>query len=94
MIAVYRQKEYDYLQLDNYVMKKAITIIALTGSALIIMSSFRVGSMVAMFLLAGQVPGTSIIMSPTETFMLIALVAGFTVARLMTPPLRRLAIRR
>ena len=74
-------------------MKKAITILALIGSLIIILSSFQFGQAVTMFLLAGLVPGTNIVVSPNEMFMVIALIAGFAMARLITPGIRRLTVK-
>ena len=71
-------------------MKQVITITALIGSLIIILSTFHIGNAIAYFLLAGVVPGTDIVISPSEMFVLIAGVAGFSIARLTISPLRRL----
>jgi hypothetical protein len=75
-------------------MKKVITLSALVGSLIIILSSFQFGHALAYFLLAGIIPGTDIVVSPSQMLVILALVAGFAIARLMTPPLRRLTIKR
>ncbi len=75
-------------------MKKAITILALTGSLIIILSSFQFDQVLAMFLLAGLVPGTDIVVSPNQMFVVISLITGFILARLITPRIRHLTPRR
>ncbi len=68
-------------------MKKAITIVALGGSLLIILGSFHVGEALTLFMLAGVIPGTNILISPTQTLVLIGLISGFALSRLITPRL-------
>lgn len=76
------------------IMKKVIVYLALIGSLIIILSSFQFGHALAFFLLAGIIPGTDIIVSPSQMFTIIALIAGFAISRLVTPQLRSLVIKR
>lgn len=63
-------------------MKKAATIILVALSALLILDSMQAGQALMMFLLAGIIPGTSVVMSGSAALSLFASLAGFTVARL------------
>ena len=71
-------------------MKKVVTVLAVLGSLIIILSSLQFDHALTMFLLVGLVPGTDIVVSPGQMFMAVGLIAGFALARLVTPPLRRL----
>jgi hypothetical protein len=72
------------------IMKKTVTVLALLGSLIIILSSFQFGHAITMFLLAGLIPGTDIIVSPDQMFSGIALIAGFSLSVLVTSSVRRL----
>ncbi|HWT39857.1 MAG TPA: hypothetical protein VN081_01095 [Dongiaceae bacterium] len=63
-------------------MKKLVTIIFLSLSAILILDSMNVGQAVAMFLLAGVIPGTNIALSGTIMLEVFALLIGFTLARI------------
>jgi hypothetical protein len=62
-------------------MKKALTILLLILSGIIILDSLNAGHAVVMFLLAGVIPGTNIIMSADQTLELFTLLIGFTLSR-------------
>ncbi len=63
-------------------MKKTLTIIFITMSALLILDSMDFSHAVAMFLLAGVVPGTSMVLNADRMLELFALLLGFVVARI------------
>lgn len=62
-------------------MKKTLTIIFIVFSGLLILDSMNAGHALAMFLLAGIVPGTNIIVNAHTMLTSIAGVLGFIVAR-------------
>jgi len=64
-------------------MKKAITIICITLSALLVLDTMNAWHAVAMFYLAGDVPGTNITLSANTMLQLFALLIGFVVARII-----------
>lgn len=63
-------------------MKKVITIICLALSAVIILDSFNALHAVAMFYLAGEIPGTRTSISPSTMLSVFALLIGFVLARI------------
>jgi len=63
-------------------MKKTITIILIILSLLFILDSFNFSHAMMMFLLAGVVPGTNVIIDGAQMLELFALITGFTVARI------------
>lgn len=67
------------------------TIITLcTGvSLLIILDSLNAGHALAMFLLAGVIPGTNITISGARMFEFFMLIGGFTLARITLLALKR-----
>jgi hypothetical protein len=65
-------------------MKKTFTIIFLSLSALLILDSMDMSHALAMFLLAGIVPGTNIVLTADYMLMLFALLLGFVLARVCT----------
>jgi len=65
-------------------MKKAIIFTSLTLSILMILDSVNAGHAVFMFLLAGIIPGTTIVLSPTDMMSLFSLLIGFVLARIVT----------
>lgn len=62
-------------------MKKTLTIIFITLSALLILDSMGTAHAMAMFLLAGIVPGTNIAISADRMLEFFALLIGFVLAR-------------
>ena len=74
-------------------MKKAIVITCTALSALIILDSMNAGHALVMFLLAGQVPGTNLILSGARMMELFALLMGFVMARVTSYIIRSLTQR-
>jgi hypothetical protein len=64
-------------------MKKSIAIILTILSGILILDSFQAAQAVMMLVLAGEVPGTSIILSATTMLETCLLITGFVCARLM-----------
>jgi hypothetical protein len=64
-------------------MKKAITITLTALSALLILDSFGVWHAIAMFFLAGEIPGTRTSVSADTMLSIFALLFGFVLARLV-----------
>lgn len=62
-------------------MKKLLTIVFISLSAILILDSMNVGQAVTMFLLAGVIPGTNVALSGATMLELFALLIGFTLAR-------------
>lgn len=71
-------------------MKKIITIIFTSLSVLIVLDSMNFSHTIMMFLLAGVIPGTNITIDGAQMLELIALIAGFTLARVMTFAIRNI----
>lgn len=63
-------------------MRKAITIILTILSALIILDSMQAAQALMVFLLAGVVPGTNIVISGGAALSVFTGLLGFTAARL------------
>jgi len=63
-------------------MKKLITTTCLILSALLILDSMNAGQALAMFYLAGQVPGTNTSVSASTMMEFFALLTGFVLARI------------
>ncbi|HEY8992450.1 MAG TPA: hypothetical protein VIM37_01210 [Candidatus Microsaccharimonas sp.] len=63
-------------------MKKLITTICLVLSAVIILDSFNTWHALAMFYLAGEIPGTHTSISAGTMMSVFALLIGFVLARL------------
>jgi len=64
-------------------MKKTIAIILTIFSLLLILDSFNFGHALMMFYLAGVIPGTNVAIDGAQMLEFFAIVAGFTVARVM-----------
>lgn len=71
-------------------MRNVIIALCLIGSLTLILSAFQAGQAVLMFLLAGVIPGTNISLSPTETLVIICLIAGFVISRITIPTFTQL----
>lgn len=71
-------------------MKKVLSIIAISLSFILILDSMNAGYALTMFLLAGIVPGTNIVVSADQMLNLCALLIGFIVARLSVQALQAL----
>ena len=72
-------------------MKKTIIILCLILSGLLILDSFHVGQAIVMFLLAGEIPGTSSSISAAVLLEVYLIAAGFICARLVVFAVRRAA---
>lgn len=71
-------------------MKKALTILLLSLSIMLILDSLNAGHALVMFLLAGVIPGTSVTISGSTMLEIFAVLFGFTLSR-VTIALIRLA---
>lgn len=58
-------------------MKKTITILSTIGSLLIILDTMNLGHSIVLFLFVGQIPGTSLLLSPVD--MMAATATAFTI---------------
>lgn len=63
-------------------MKKIITITSLILSALLILDSMNVGSALVMFIIAGQIPGTSVSIDAGSMLLFFMLISGIIAGRL------------
>jgi len=63
-------------------MKKLIITTCLILSALLILDSMNAGQAIAMFYLAGQIPGTKNSVSASTMMEFFALLIGFVLARI------------
>jgi hypothetical protein len=63
-------------------MKKAITIICVILSAILILDSMNMWHALVMFYLAGEIPGTRTSLSASTMMELFALLIGFVIARI------------
>lgn len=70
-------------------MRKSLTVIFTILSGLIILDSLQFGHAIAMFLLAGVIPGTNLVLSPTVTLELFALLIGFVMSRIVIGVMRQ-----
>jgi len=73
---------------ETNTMKNTITIIATTLSLLLILDSFNFGHALMMFYLAGVIPGTNFAIDGAQMLEFFAIIAGFTVARVMAYAIR------
>lgn len=62
-------------------MKNTISIIFIILALMLILDSMNIGHMVAMFLLAGIIPGTNLVLNAERMLELFALLIGFVLAR-------------
>lgn len=62
-------------------MRKSVIITCLILSGIIILDSLNAGHALAMFLLAGIIPGTSTVVSAQTMLELFTLLFGFTLSR-------------
>lgn len=63
-------------------MKKTLTIILLSLSAIIMLDSLNAGHAFVMFFLAGVVPGTNISIDAAHMLQIFTLLIGFTLSRI------------
>lgn len=85
---------YLYTLARLYTMKKALTLLFTLLSILIILDSLNAGHAVAMFLLAGVIPGTNLVLDATRTLELFLLLSGFTLSRIILNAVRIVIARR
>lgn len=72
-----------YIQANySYIMKKAITITLTALSAILILDSMNFGYALAMFYLAGIVPGTNLVIDADRMLSLFVILLGFVLARI------------
>jgi len=64
-------------------MKKAVTIICLSLSAILILDSVNAGHAVFMFFLAGVIPGTNMAISADSMLLSFTFLTGFTLSRII-----------
>lgn len=83
MLAIYDNDLYSWENLKEVDgMKKALIITLTILSLLIILDSMNAGHAIAMFLLAGIIPGTNIAISADRMLEASALLIGFTLSRI------------
>lgn len=75
-------------------MKRTIIITSLSLSGLLILDSFNAWQSLVLFFIAGQIPGTDIILSGATMLSLFALLIGIVAGRLTTAALRALPTER
>lgn len=63
-------------------MKKIITITSLILSAMLILDSMNAGSALMMFIIAGQVPGTTVSIDASSMLFMFMLISGIIAGRL------------
>ncbi len=73
-------------------MKKALTIIFLSLSAVLILDTFNAGHAFVMFFLAGIIPGTNIAIDASRMFEGFTLLIGFTLSRITMTLLHKYGI--
>ena len=73
---------YDPMKSLEITMKKQLSISLIILSALLILDSANAGHALVMFYLAGEVPGTNVILSPNTMMQIFALLTGFVVSRI------------
>ena len=64
------------------VTKKTLTILLTVFSSIIILDTLNFGHVIALFLLAGVIPGTNISIDADTMLMFFSAVTGFTLSRL------------
>ena len=69
-------------------MKKQLAIIFTALSIILILDSFNIGHALTMFLLAGIVPGTDVVLSAGVMLEFFALAGGFVLARVCQQAIR------
>lgn len=73
----------------NTTAKHIIITICLGASALIVLDSLNAGQAIAMFLLAGVIPGTDVAISGAHMLEFFTILIGFTLSRITLNGLRR-----
>lgn len=75
-------------------MKKALTILFISLSFVMILDTLNAGEAIFMFILAGVIPGTSIAVDATRMLEAFTLLIGFTLSRVTMNLMRSSAARR
>ncbi len=70
-------------------MRKAITVICTIGALLLILDSMNAANSLLLFVFAGVVPGTNILISPTAMMSLSAAAIVIVIFRLIVVPIFR-----
>lgn len=70
------------LTIQGIIMKKALTIIFIILSAILVLDSMNMWHAFAMFYLAGEIPGTRQSISATTMLEVFALLIGFVISRI------------
>ena len=63
-------------------MKKKLTILFVSLSAVLILDTFNAGQALVMLLLAGVIPGTNVVIAADSMLKCILLVSGFVCSRI------------
>lgn len=74
-------------------MKKTIIITLTILSVLMILDTSNASHGIAMFLLAGAVPGTNLVVDATGMLAVISFIVGFIATRIAAPFTQRLIVR-
>lgn len=64
------------------VTKKTLTILLTVFSSIIILDTLNFGHVIALFLLAGVIPGTNISLDADTMLIVFSAITGFTLSRL------------
>ena len=75
-------------------MKKALTLVFVSLSLVLILDSMNAGQAIMMFLLAGVIPGTTVALDANRMLELFALLTGFTLSRICMRAIRSVARQR
>lgn len=70
-------------------MRKIVIILCLVGSGIIILDTIQIVQALAIFILGGSVPGTSLILSPSQMLTFFAASLGFVISRIWINSHRR-----
>jgi hypothetical protein len=73
-------------------MKKAVIIISLIGAALLILDSMNAANSLLLFLFAGVIPGTNVLISPVDMMAATATAIVVVILRITVWPTIRLSL--
>lgn len=83
MLAIVSLREYIHSTVKEVgSMKKTLTILCISLSALMILDSMNAGHALVMFFLAGVIPGTNVAIDAARMLELFTLLIGFTLSRI------------
>jgi len=74
-------------------MKKSLSVLFVSLSAILILDTLNAGHAIAMLLLAGIIPGTNISIDADRMLEYIFLLTGFTLSRVTTSLMRAYSLR-